>query len=163
MKLHRAVLAALVPMTFAAAAPAGAQLWVEVAKLPGDIAVELDSESVEEAMDGAELTLRGTFRKQMPYAMMETSVAVDCINTTAKIRAIRLKDGDTLLSETLSLDAEAKPVGYGSAEAIYLEALCMSEIPEPPPGAEGDEAAMDEALSEHEPVAEDQPSGDAAE
>lgn len=163
MSLYRATLAAVIPATFAAATPATAQLWVEVAKLPGDISVELDSESVEEAMDGAQLTLRGTFRKQMPYAMMETSVAVDCINTTAKIRAIRLKDGDTLLSETLSLDAEARPVGYGSAEAIYLEALCMSEIPEPPPVAEADEDELIEALSEHEPVAEDQPAGDTAE
>ena len=161
MTLYRPALAFILAAAFITA-PVSAQLWVEVAKLPGDISVELDSESVEEAMDGADLTLRGTFRKQMPNAMMETSVAVDCINTTAKIRSIRLKDGDTVLSETLSFDAAARPVGYGSAEAIYLEALCMSEVPEPPPAAETDEAEMDDALLEHEPL-EDAPAGEAAE
>lgn len=161
MSLHRPALAAILAVAFITA-PASAQLWVEVAKLPGDIAVELDSESVEEAMDGPNLTLRGTFRKQMPNAMMETAVAIDCINTTAKIRSIRLKDGDTLLSETLSLDAEPRPVGYGSAEAIYLEALCLSEVPEPPLSAEIDEGGMDEALLEHE-LLEDAAGGETAE
>jgi hypothetical protein len=123
-----------------------AEPWKEVDQLPGGIAVELDTGNVTVALDGARQVLLGTFRKQLPIATMETSVAVDCDNAQIKIRSIRLADGDRVLSETQAPTAQFNPVSYGSAEAIYFKGLCGREIAAPPEAANA--APEDEALQD---------------
>jgi len=126
-----------------AALPAAlaAEPWDKVDELPGGIAVELDRDSVFEALDGARLVLRGTFRRENVGWMMETNVAVDCGLELAKIRGIRLLDGDKVLTERADHLAEFLPINAGSMEAVYFKALC------------GKQAAADAALPEA--VAED--------
>ncbi len=104
-----------------------AQPWEEVAQLPGGIALELDRGSVSQAMDGSRHVTLGIFRKQLPNALMETSVAVDCAAGEAKIRRVRLIDGTRVMTDKILAAAEFAPVNEGSAEAFYQAALCGSE------------------------------------
>lgn len=125
MRLRRALAAGPAVLALAAMpAPLAAEPWEQVAELPGGIAVEVDANSVFEALDGVRLVLRATFRRQLPTATMETAVAVDCARAEAKIRGVRLLDGETVMSENVSLDSEFAPVREGSAEDIYFQALC---------------------------------------
>ncbi len=129
MKLQIAfctLLAVALPATLAA------QDWTEVDRLTGDIAVELDRDSVAEVLDGAATVKRATFRKQLPNAMMETDVAVDCASETSKIRSIRLMLDGKVATETATPGAAFTPVGYGSVAAIYFKALCGKDIAKPP-------------------------------
>lgn len=142
-----------------ACAPAmlAAEPWVQVDELPGGIPVELDRGSVYEVLDGSRIVLRGSFRRENVGWMMETGVAVDCDRELAKIRGIKLMEGDKLLSERIDAMAEFLPINPGSSEAIYFRALCgrdaesAAALPEP---SEADEGA-------DEPPADD--SGDSGE
>ncbi|HTN14655.1 MAG TPA: hypothetical protein VL094_07605 [Sphingomonadaceae bacterium] len=136
---------------FALPAALSAESWEEVARLGGDIAVELDTQSVTKAQDGASEVLQATFRKDLPNAMMLTDVAVDCANEMAKIRSIRLMQEGKLASSSATPGAAFHTVNYGSSEAIYYKALCGRDILVP----EG-------ALLEEAPVQE-APAGDSAE
>lgn len=115
------------------AVPAGlsAASWEEVERLAGDIAVEIDTQSVTKAQDGATEVTLGTFRKELPNGVMQTDVAVDCKAQAAKIRGIRLLQGDVVATSSSTPGAEFRPVNYGSSEAIYFKALCGREIPAP--------------------------------
>jgi len=126
-----------------------AEPWEKVDELPGGIAVELDQDSVFEALDGARLVLRGTFRRPNGGWMMETSVAVDCGLEQAKIRGIALMDGDEVLTTSSDPLAEFAPINAGSSESMYYKALC------------GHQAAVDEAIPEARPEDEgaDMPPG----
>lgn len=104
-----------------------AEPWEEVAQLPGGIALELDRGSVSHAMDGNRHVALGIFRKQLPNALMETSVAVDCPAGEAKIRRVRLLDGPRVTTDRILASAEFAPVNEGSAEAFYQAALCGGE------------------------------------
>lgn len=131
-----------------AALPAAlaAEPWEQVDELPGGIAVELDMDSVFEALDGARLVLRGTFRRPNGGWTMETNVAVDCELETAKIRGIRLLDGEKVVTERSDPLADFAPINAGSSEAIYYTALCGKEpsvnaaIPQALPEDEGADA-----------------------
>ncbi len=104
-----------------------AQPWEQVAQLPGGIALELDRGSVSHAMDGSRHVALGVFRKQLPNALMETSVAVDCEAGEAKIRRVRLIDGASVMTDKILAAAEFAPINEGSAEAFYQAALCSGE------------------------------------
>jgi len=75
-------------------------------------------------MDGERHVVLGTFRKQLPNALMETSVAVDCNADQAKIRRVRLLDGDRVMADNILATAEFLQVNEGSAEAFYTAGLC---------------------------------------
>ncbi|KPL68569.1 hypothetical protein SZ64_10910 [Erythrobacter sp. SG61-1L] len=105
--------------------------WEEVERLSGDIAVELDTDSIAKALDGASEVTLATFRKELPNGTMQTDVAVNCAGETAKIRGIRLLQGDVVATASSTPGAEFHPVNYGSSEAIYFKALCGREIPAP--------------------------------
>lgn len=121
-----------------------AENWEEVARLGGDIAVELDTQSVTKAQDGASEVLQATFRKDLPNAMMLTDVAVDCTKEIAKIRGIRLVQDGKVTTTNSTPGAEFRPVNYGSSEAIYFKALCGRDIAVPE-GALLEEAPVQEA------------------
>lgn len=133
MKPHFAPIALMLAATPAMLA---AEPWEQVDELPGEIAIELDQASVFEALDGTRLVLRGTFRRPSGGWTMETSMAVDCAHDQAKVRGVRLLDGDKVLTERVDALAEFAPVAAGSSEAIYFRALC------------GKDAANDAALPE---------------
>jgi hypothetical protein len=108
-----------------------AKNWKEVDRLAGDVAVELDEESVTQAMDGANEVVQATFRRQMPTGIMETDVAIDCRNEAARLRGIRLVNGDDVYNQPVSPTLEFHPVSFGSADAIYLKALCGKDVAPP--------------------------------
>jgi hypothetical protein len=146
-----------------AALPAAlaAEPWEKVDELPGGIAVELDLDSVFEALDGARLVLRATFRRDLAMGMMESNVEIDCGLETAKLRGIRLMNGATVLSERIDHLADFAPINPGSAEAIYFRVLCGKPA--------SVEAMIPEALPEddgadwppvEEPTAEQQLAGE---
>ncbi|MCB5426082.1 hypothetical protein H0274_12505 [Altererythrobacter sp. CC-YST694] len=124
---------------FALPAALSAESWEEVDRLPGDIAVELDRQSMSEAQDGTAQVVLASFRKQLPNGMMQTDVAMDCAGQAAKIRGIQLLQEGKVISSTPSPGADFRPVNYGSSEAIYYKALCGREIPLPNAG-EGEAA-----------------------
>src|SRR3569833_3887494 len=74
----------------ALSAAAAAQDWTKVDELPSGIAVEMDSASKVEEMDGVRMVERASFRKQLPTGLMETAVAVDCKGEAIKIRCLLL-------------------------------------------------------------------------
>jgi len=129
-----AALAALLPAGLAA------EPWTKVAELPGDIAVELDQASVTHELDGERQVTLGVFRKQMPVALMESSVAVDCQANEAKIRRVRLLNGQDVMSDSILATSTFSPVNEGSAEAIYFGVLC-NVGPVPPAAAPAADAA----------------------
>ena len=140
-----------------AAIPAAlaAEPWEKIDELPGEVDVELDMGEVFEALDGARLVMQGTFRRENVSWTMETSVSVDCELEFAKIRAIRLLDGDEVLTENVNYQAAFLPINAGSAEAIYYKGLCGREpsvndaIPEATPEDAGADAPpMPEVLAE---------------
>ncbi len=118
--------AAAIAALIALASPAllHAENWQKVADLPGGMSEELDKDSIFEALDGVRLVVQAKFRRQMPTATMETAVAVDCVKGLAKIRGVRLLDGERVMSESVSANAEYLPIHEGSAEDIYFMALC---------------------------------------
>jgi hypothetical protein len=119
--------AALALLLAALPAALSAEPWEKVDELPGGIAVELDRDSVFEALDGAHLVWHGIFRRENVGWIMESHVAVDCENETAKLRGMRLMDGAEVLTERSDLLAEFVPINAGSSEAIYYKALCGKE------------------------------------
>ena len=107
-----------------------AEPWVKVADLPGDIAVELDQATVAHELDGERQVTTGVFRKKLPVATMETSVAADCQANEAKIRRVRLLNGEDVMSDSIMTTTTTfGPVNEGSAEAIYFAALCNAPAP----------------------------------
>jgi hypothetical protein len=129
MKLKLAPFRLLGAVALAALGATGiaAQPWEQVAQLPGGIALELDRGSVSQEMDGDRQVAMGVFRKQLPNALMETSVAVDCALGEAKIRRVRLIDGSRVMTDNILAAAEFAPINEGSAEAFYQAALCSGE------------------------------------
>lgn len=127
MTLRFAALTAALPAAALFSAPLAAEPWAQVAQLPGGIALELDEASVSHGMDGERHVALGTFRKQLPNALMETSVAVDCGANQAKIRRVRLLDGERVTADNILATAEFQPVNEGSAEAFYAAALCAGK------------------------------------
>ena len=123
----------LAPFALAAvlAAAAHAEPWTKIDELPGGIAVEIDEDSQVEALDGVQLIERATFRRELPNGTLETAVAVDCTHGTAKIRGVRLVNGEDVLAQNVNDGATYDPVHQGSAEAIYFKALCGKEAPPP--------------------------------
>ncbi|WEK47983.1 MAG: hypothetical protein P0Y56_06705 [Candidatus Andeanibacterium colombiense] len=105
--------------------------WKEVDRLTGDVAVELDQGSVSKVLDGANEVLQATFRRQMPTGIMESDVAIDCKATAAKLRGLRLVNGDKIYNQPVSPTLEYHPVSFGSADAIYYKALCGKDIAPP--------------------------------
>lgn len=153
-----------------AAVPAAlsAEPWEKIDELPGGIAIELDRDSVFEALDGAQLVWHGIFRRESVGWIMESHVAVNCEDETAKLRGMRLMDGAEVLTQRSDLLAEFVPINAGSAEAIYYKALCGREastaavLPEAteadagadlPPGEEAvaEDLGIDLAPNEAEP------------
>jgi hypothetical protein len=126
MRFAIAVAAGLLSSTLAA------ESWKQVDLLPGDIAVELDENSMSEAMDGANMVLMATFRRLMPTGTMETDVAIDCKNETAKLRGLRLVNDGEVYNQPVSPTTDYHAIGYGSADAIYFLALCGKTIIVPP-------------------------------
>ena len=122
-----AALAALLPTALCA------EPWVKEADLPGDIAVELDQATVAHELDGERQVTTGVFRKKLPVATMETSVAADCQTNEAKIRRVRLLNGEDVMSDSIMTTTTTfGTVNEGSAEAIYFAALCGVQ---PPPAS----------------------------
>jgi hypothetical protein len=117
-----AALAAALPAT--AADPA----WTKVDELPGGIAVEMDTATKVEEMDGVLLIDRATFRKQLPTGMMETAVSIDCKGEQIKIRGVKLTSDGKVLSDSTSNTAQYVPIHSGSAEAMYYKALCGKDV-----------------------------------
>jgi len=113
-----ALCAALLPSALAA------EPWEQVAQLPGGIALEPDLASVSTGLDGERRVAVGTFRKQLPSGLMESSVTVDCRANEARIRRVRLFDGERVTADNILAGASFAPVNEGSAEAFYAAALC---------------------------------------
>lgn len=113
-----------------------AESWQKIDELPGGIALEVDRDTQVEALDGIALVQRATFRRQLPTGTIETAVAIDCQHKSAKIRGVRLKNGDAVISETVTNYDDFTPINPGSSEALYFKALCYEEIPLPPPTEE---------------------------
>jgi hypothetical protein len=134
-----ALILAALPATLAA------EPWDKVDELPGGIAVELDRDSVFEALDGSTLVWRGVFRRENVGWIMETHVAIDCGRELAKIRGMRLLDGDEVLTERPDLQAEFLPINAGSSEAIYYKALCgkPASVEQALPEASDEDAGSD--------------------
>lgn len=144
LRIAVAILAVAVPSALAA------QDWQEIDRLTGDVAVELDQASVTKAMDGANEVLQATFRRQMPTGPMESDVAIDCGNATARIRAIRLINADgSIYNQPVQQTLDYHSIGFGSSEAIYYKALCGKDVP-PPEGYATEEAPVLEDASPDE-------------
>ena len=122
---------AIVALTAVLATAASAEPWTKIDELPGGIGVEIDENSQVEALDGVNLVERATFRRELPNGTMETAVAVDCGHGLAKIRGVRLVNGDDVLAQNVDDNAKYAPVHQGSSEAIYYKALCGTEPPPP--------------------------------
>ena len=135
---------ALAAAAFSAAA--AAQSWTQVDQLPSGIAVEMDSASKVEEMDGVRMVERASFRKQLPTGLMETAVAVDCKGEAIKIRSMKLTSDGKVLVDRADNQAQFVPINPGSAEATYYKALCgkdvagASAIPAASPADEGADA-----------------------
>lgn len=141
VRIAVAILAVALPSALAA------QEWKEIDRLTGDVAVELDEASVTKAMDGANEVLQATFRRQMPTGPMESDVAIDCGNATARLRAIRLINADgSIYNQPMSQTLDYSPISFGSSDAIYYKALCGKDI-EPPEGYATDDAPVLEDAS----------------
>jgi hypothetical protein len=121
-------LVALLALAAALPAALGAEPWNKVDELPGGIAVEIDEGTEVEALDGVRLIERATFRRELPNGTMETAVAVDCAKEEARIRGVRLMNGEQVLSENVNDTTPYTAVHPGSAEAIYFKALCDKDI-----------------------------------
>lgn len=121
-----AALAAALPATALSAAAEAS--WSKVDELPGGIAVEMDTGSKVEEMDGVRPVERARFRKQLPTGMMETAVAIDCAKQDAKIRSMKLTSDGKVLSDKTDNAAQYAPIHPGSAEAMYYKALCGKEV-----------------------------------
>ena len=130
MRVPIAALPVLALLPVAATAATAAD-WQEIDRLTGDVPVELDRASVTKAMDGANEVVQATFRRQMPTGIMESDVAVDCKGAAAKLRGLRLVNGDNVYHQPVSPTTDYHPVSFGSADAIYYKALCGKEIAAP--------------------------------
>jgi hypothetical protein len=139
-----------------------AKNWKEVDRLTGDVAVELDEDSVTRAMDGTDEILQATFRRQMPTGIMESDVAIDCKAETARLRGLRLIGEDSVYNQPVDQTTEYHPVNFGSADAIYLKALCGKEIAPPENYAAEEPPAPEDTAAPEDPTAEETPADDGA-
>lgn len=140
---------ALLALAVAAPAALHAAEWKEVTRLTQDIAIALDEDSVKRVMDGADEVVLATFRRDQPTSMMESDIAMNCKKRTARLRAVRLIQGDEVYNQQVSQTTDYHAVNYGSADAIYFKALCGMDIPVPPEALAPPE---EEAASAEEPT-----------
>ena len=103
--------------------------------LPGGFALQIDMATKVEEMDGVKLVERATFRKQLPTATIETTVAVDCAGETAKTRSVKMISDGKVVSDNTNNAAQYVPVHFGSAEAMYYKALCGKPVSDAGGGA----------------------------
>ena len=114
---------------------AAAESWVNVDVLPGGFALQIDMATKVEEMDGVKLVERANFRKQLPTATIETTVAVDCAGETAKTRSVKMISDGKVVSDNTNNAAQYVPVHFGSAEAMYYKALCGKPVSDAGGGA----------------------------
>lgn len=119
---------AVLAVVAVSASAAAAESWVNVDVLPGGFALQIDMASKVEEMDGVRLVERATFRKQLPTAMIETAVAIDCAGEMAKTRGVKMISDGKVLSDSTNNTAQYLPVHFGSAEAMYYQALCGKPV-----------------------------------
>ena len=98
----------------------------------------------------------------MPTGIMESDVAIDCRAETARLRGLRLVNGDSVYNQPIDQTTEYHPVNFGSADAIYLKALCGKEVATPENYAAEEPPTPEDAAAPVEPATGEAPEDDGA-